>query len=71
MRDAEIESRRESPHRLPRQASHYAEIVGHFLEVKQSKQIGKAMSAHFERLSKYHKKLLGVANSAESEPTDD
>lgn len=71
MSDAEIASRREEVHRLPRQATHYAAIVGHFLEVKQSKQIGKAMAAHFQRLERYHKKLLGIASSAENEQTDD
>lgn len=62
-----IAARQDPTQRLPRQAHHYAEIVGHFLEVKQSKQIGKAMSAHFQRLSRYHEKLLGVANAAEDE----
>jgi 2-polyprenyl-6-methoxyphenol hydroxylase-like FAD-dependent oxidoreductase len=71
MKSEEIASRKESPHRLPRQASHYAEIVSHFLEVKQSKQIAKAMSAHFERLARYHQELLGIAATAESEVTDD
>jgi hypothetical protein len=71
MSNLEIEARRDPAQRLPRQASHYASIVGHFLEVKQSKQIGKAMSAHFQRLSKYHSMLLGVASGAEDEATDD
>lgn len=71
MSDVEIAARREAAQRLPRQANHYAEIVGHFLEVKQSKQIGKAMAAHFQRLSRYHMKLLGIAGSAEDESADD
>ncbi len=71
MATEEIASRKQSPHRLPRQASHYAEIVGHFLEVKQSKQIAKAMSAHFQRLARYHQDLLGIAASAESDNSDD
>ena len=71
MSDTEIAARREAPQRLPRQASHYAAIVGHFLEVKQSKQIGKAMAAHFQRLHRYHRRLLGIAKSAEDESTDD
>jgi hypothetical protein len=71
MSDAEIAARRDAVQRLPRQASHYAAIVGHFLEVKQSKQIGRAMAAHFQRLSRYHRKLLGVASSADDEGTDD
>lgn len=71
MSNAEIQTRREAVQRLPRQANHYAAIVGHFLEVKQSKQIAKAMAAHFQRLQRYHRKLLGIASAAEDEPTDD
>lgn len=70
MTSEEIASRKESPHRLPRQANHYAEIVGHFLEVKQSKQIARAMSAHFQRLARYHQKLLGIAATAEDDGRD-
>ena len=71
MSEENIAVRRDPTQRLPRQANHYAEIVGHFLEVKQSKQIGKAMAAHFQRLSRYHESLLGVAKSAEDETPDD
>jgi len=67
MSEAEILAKRDPVQRLPRQASHYAQIVGHFLEVKESKQIARAMAAHFQRLSKYHQKLLGIAASAESD----
>jgi len=44
MKSEEIAIRQDPAHRLPRQANHYAEIVAHFLEVKQSTQIGKAMT---------------------------
>ena len=71
MRSEEIQSRKQPAHRLPRQANHYAELVAHFLEVKQSKQIGKAMEAHFQRLNRYHAELLGIARSAESDASDD
>lgn len=71
MTTEEIASRKDSPHRLPRQAAHYAEMVGHFLEVKQSKQIARAMSAHFQRLARYHRNLLGLAANAEDESSDD
>lgn len=57
----EIEDRIQPEQRLPRQASHYAQIVGHFLTVKNSRQIARAMDAHFERLKKYHARLLGQA----------
>lgn len=71
MSDSEIAAKKDPVQRLPRQASHYASIVGHFLEVKQSKQIAKAMEAHFQRLVRYHKGLLGIAASAEDEPTEE
>jgi hypothetical protein len=66
-----IAARQDPTQRLPRQAHHYAEIIGHFLEVKQSQQIGKAISAHFQRLSRYHEKLLGVASVAEDEGAEE
>jgi hypothetical protein len=71
MSNENIAARRDPTQRLPRQATHYAEIVGHFLEVKQSKQIAKAMAAHFQRLSRYHNHLLGIATGADDEGTDD
>jgi len=67
MNPAEIAEKRDPAQRLPRQAAHYAQIVGHFLEVKESKQIAKAMAAHFQRLEKYHQTLLGIGDSAPSD----
>jgi hypothetical protein len=63
MAEAEILAKRDPVQRLPRQAAHYAQIVGHFLEVKESKQIARAMAAHFQRLARYHQTLLGIADS--------
>lgn len=71
MRPEERAKRRDPSERLPRQAGHYAQIVGHFLEVKQSKQVGRAVAAHFQRLSRYHKRLLGIASAAEDDPSED
>ena len=72
MSDAEIAERRDPTQRLPRQAAHYAHIVGHFLVVKDSEQIARAMRAHFQRLTKYHQVLLGLAepDSADDDQTD-
>jgi len=64
MNEAEILAKRDPVQRLPRQAAHYAQIVSHFLEVKESKQIARAMAAHFQRLAKYHQTLLGIAATA-------
>lgn len=61
MSDDDIAERSEPALRLPRQAEHYSQIVGHFLVVKNSTQIARSMQAHFERLSKYHAQLLGTA----------
>lgn len=67
MSEKEILEKRDPVQRLPRQAAHYAQIVGHFLEVKESKEIARAMAAHFQRLARYHEKLLGIAASDEVE----
>lgn len=61
----EMISRREPARRLPRQASHYSQVVEHFLSVKNSNQIARAIDAHFERLSRYHRKLLGLAEDVD------
>ena len=63
MSDKEISERKTSEQRLPRQANHYAQIVGHFLAVKNSTQIAGAMDAHFERLKRYHSSLIASAVS--------
>lgn len=68
MADEEIAEKLESSLRLPRQAEHYSQIVSHFLSVKNSTQIARAMQAHFERLSKYHRQLLGLATPDEDAP---
>jgi hypothetical protein len=60
MQDSEIASRRDPTQRLPRQAAHYAQLVSHYLTVKNSVQVARAMNAHFERLFKYHKMLLEI-----------
>ncbi|MGP0039412.1 MAG: GIY-YIG nuclease family protein [Rhodomicrobium sp.] len=65
MSDGEIAEKRDPALRLPRQAEHYSQIVGHFLAVKNSREIARAMNSHFERLAKYHKDLLGRAIDAE------
>lgn len=60
MAEEEIEDKKDPALRLPRQAEHYSQIVGHFLAVKNSSEIALAMDAHFERLRKYHRLLLGL-----------
>ena len=59
MVDEEIADKRDPTKRLPRQANHYAQLVDHFLTVKNSPQIARAMNAHFSRLQRYHSMLLG------------
>ena len=70
MADAEIVEKRDPALRLPRQAEHYSQIVGHFLAVKNSKEIAGAIQAHFERLQKYHQELLGFATDVEGDGRD-
>lgn len=50
MADDEIAEKKDPALRLPRQAEHYSQIVGHFLAVKNSREIAGAIQAHFERL---------------------
>ena len=71
MADAEIIEKKDPALRLPRQAEHYSQIVGHFLAVKNSREIAGAIQAHFERLQKYHRKLLGLATEVEGDNGDD
>ena len=68
MSDVEIVEKLDPALRLPRQAEHYTQIVGHFLAVKNSKEIAVAIQAHFDRLHRYHKKLLGLAVEIEGDP---
>ncbi len=62
MAPQEIEEKRQGALRLPRQAEHYSQIVGHFIAVKNSAEVARAMHAHFERLARYHRGLLGAAD---------
>ncbi len=70
MSDAEIKEKLDPALRLPRQAEHYSQIVGHFLAVKNSKEIAFAIQAHFDRLCKYHKTLLGLATDIDGDASD-
>lgn len=67
MADSEIAEKLDPALRLPRQAEHYSQIVGHFLAVKNSKEIAGAIQAHFERLRKYHASLLNLADDIEDD----
>lgn len=67
MADQEIADKLDPALRLPRQAEHYSQIVGHFLAVKNSKEIAGAIQAHFERLQRYHRDLLKLATPIEGD----
>ena len=67
MSDVEIAEKLDPALRLPRQAEHYSQIVGHFLAVKNSKEIAGAIQAHYQRLSKYHRQLLGLAQDIDGD----
>jgi hypothetical protein len=71
MADGEIAEKKDPALRLPRQAEHYSQIVGHFLAVKNSREIAGAIQAHFERLQKYHRQLLGFAIEVEGDSGED
>lgn len=67
MSDSEIVEKKDPALRLPRQAEHYSQIVGHFLAVKNSREIAGAIDAHFARLRRYHHELLGKATDIEGD----
>jgi hypothetical protein len=67
MEDSEIVEKRDPALRLPRQAEHYSQIVGHFLAVKNSREIAVAIQAHFQRLQKYHRELLNLSVEVEGD----
>jgi len=67
MADAEIAEKLDPALRLPRQAEHYSQIVGHFLAVKNSREIAGAMEAHFQRLQRYHQELLNLGQEIEGD----
>jgi len=71
MPDQEIAEKKDPALRLPRQAEHYSQIVGHFLAVKNSPEIAVAIQAHFARLQKYHSSLLGLATEVEGDAGDE
>ncbi|MCU0832741.1 MAG: hypothetical protein MUC58_14780, partial [Rhizobiaceae bacterium] len=65
--DHEIAERIKPNQRLPRQALHYSSVIGHFLAVKNSEQIGRSIQAHFERMQRYHRQLLQMADITEDD----
>lgn len=71
MSSQEIEEKRDPALRLPRQAEHYSAIVGHFLAVKNSREIALAMQAHFSRLEAYHRRLLNLASAIPDDTSED
>jgi hypothetical protein len=71
MSDAEIAEKKDPALCLPRQAEHYSQIVGNFVAVKNSREIAAAIHAHFERLQKYHRQLLGLATDVEGDSGED
>ena len=71
MADAEIAEKKDPALRLPRQAEHYSQVVGHFLAVKNSKEIAVSIQAHFQRLEKYHRELLSLAAEVEDDKPDE
>jgi hypothetical protein len=63
MSDEEIEDTSDPVQRLPRQSAHYTQMVDHFLTVKNSKEILRAIEAHFDRLQRYHKTLIKLQDN--------
>lgn len=56
----EIEIRRDSSRRLPRQSQFYFQLLDHILNVKDNRELRRSLQAHFHRLTKYHEHFMGV-----------
>lgn len=56
--DETIQDRLNPQQRLPRQISHYLNLVDHILTVKNEDHLKRSLNAHFERLRIYHSKFL-------------
>lgn len=71
MAEGEIAEKLDPALRLPRQAEHYSQIVGHFLAIKNSREIAGAIEAHFQRLQRYHRELLQLGREIEGDRGDE
>lgn len=58
MPEDEVLRRRQADIRLPRQISHYLNLVDHYLNIKNSKELRAALDVHFNRMKRYHKRFL-------------
>lgn len=67
MQDHEIEERKLVERRLPRQAKHFTELLDHFLNVKDAKELYLALQAHFARLNRYFANLRPSIQEDDSE----
>jgi hypothetical protein len=56
--DEERNLRREAAYRFPRQVEHVQRLVDHILTVKDTKDLHRALRAHFDRLQKYYKAFI-------------
>ncbi len=55
----EIEKRKDPLLRLPRQAAHFSGLFSHILEVKDNRELRRALEAHFDRLNSYYRAFMG------------
>lgn len=55
--DDEIKNRRRPENRLPRQAKHFGDLLDHYLNVKDTRELRLALVAHFSRLQAYFEHL--------------
>lgn len=54
----EILNRLKPEVRLPRQISQYLQLVDHYLNIKNSKELNMALDVHFARLKSYHSSFI-------------
>lgn len=63
--DEEISIRQNPSRRLPRQSQFYFQLVDHILNVKDSSELRRSLTAHFARLSRYHNDFMGSPSPAQ------
>lgn len=64
--EEEITSRRDPARRLPRQVGQFNELVSYMLEVKDTTNLRRTLSAHFGRLYDYYWRFLNPAQPGSS-----
>ena len=58
MTDEEILTRQAPERRLPRQAAQFGQLLDHILNIKDSNELHRSLTAHYQRLSSNYEKFI-------------